>query len=120
MRVPVAGGTISHVPSNVHVALTARLRSWLGGFRAAYLPVLLTYFCYGASAVAAVAMLFFEKETLKLTAPTKTGNYEYVCTFPEHWKNMFGQLVVVKDKEALLQASAELAPQQRADAAHNH
>jgi azurin len=61
-----------------------------------------------------------QKATLKLTAPTKTGNYEYVCTFPEHWKNMFGQLVVVKDKEALLQASAEPAPQQRADAAHQH
>jgi azurin len=61
-----------------------------------------------------------QKETLKLTAPTKTGDYEYVCTFPEHWKNMLGQLVVVKDKAALLQASAEPAPQQRADAVHNH
>jgi azurin len=62
-----------------------------------------------------------QKETLKLTAPTKTGDYEYACTFPEHWKNMLGQLVVVKDKAALLQASAEPAPQQRADAAgHNH
>jgi azurin len=62
-----------------------------------------------------------QKATLKFTVPAKTGNYEYVCTFPEHWKNMFGTLVVVKDKEALLQASAEAAPQQRADAAgHNH
>ena len=62
-----------------------------------------------------------QKETLKLTAPTRTGTNEYVCTFPEHWKNMFGQLVVVKDKAALLQASAEPAPQQRADAGgHNH
>lgn len=61
-----------------------------------------------------------QKETLKLTAPTKTGNYDYVCTFPEHWKVMFGQLVVVKDKEALLQASAEPAAQQHAGAAHNH
>ena len=62
-----------------------------------------------------------QKETLKLTAPTRTGTNEYVCTFPEHWKNMFGQLVVVKDKAALLQASATPAPQQRADAAgHNH
>jgi azurin len=61
-----------------------------------------------------------QKETLKLTAPTKTGNYEYVCTFPEHWKNMFGQLVVVKDKAALLQASAQPAPVQAADAGHQH
>ena len=62
-----------------------------------------------------------QKETLKLTAPNRTGTNEFVCTFPEHWKVMFGQLVVVKDKAALLQASAEPAPQQRADAAgHNH
>jgi uncharacterized protein len=61
-----------------------------------------------------------KKETLKLTAPGKVGNYEYVCTFPEHWKNMFGQLVVVKDKQALLEASAQPGPQQAASAAHNH
>lgn len=62
-----------------------------------------------------------QKETLKLTAPTKVGTYEYVCTFPEHWKVMFGELVVVKDKEALLQASAQpAASQARADAGHQH
>jgi len=62
-----------------------------------------------------------QKETLKLTAPTKVGTYDYVCTFPEHWKVMFGELVVVKDKEALLQASAQPAlPQVRADAGHQH
>jgi HEAT repeat protein/azurin len=62
-----------------------------------------------------------QKETLKLTAPTKVGTYDYVCTFPEHWKVMFGELVVVKDKEALLQASAQAAPAQvRADAGHQH
>jgi azurin len=60
-----------------------------------------------------------QRQTLKLVAPEKTGNYEYVCTFPEHWKNMFGQLVVVKDRQALLQASAEAPPAQRA-AAHDH
>src|SRR5262249_42501358 len=53
-----------------------------------------------------------QKETLKLTAPVKTGDYEYVCTFPEHWKNMYGQLVVVKDRAALLQASAQAPPPQ--------
>src|SRR5204863_6040082 len=61
-----------------------------------------------------------QKETLKLTAPNKPGDYEYVCTYPEHWKVMFGQLVVVKDKAELLQASAEPAAQQHAGAAHNH
>ena len=61
-----------------------------------------------------------QKEILKLTAPSKPGNYDYVCTFPEHWKVMFGQLVVVKDKAELLQASAEPAAQQHAGAGHNH
>lgn len=62
-----------------------------------------------------------QRETLKLTAPTKVGTYEYACTFPEHWKNMFGQLVVVKDKEALMQASAQPAPaQERAESGHTH
>jgi azurin len=60
-----------------------------------------------------------QRETLKLTAPKQVGTYEYVCTFPEHWRVMFGELVVVKDKEALLQASATPAPVQKA-AAHNH
>jgi azurin len=60
-----------------------------------------------------------QKETLKLEAPSKTGNYEFVCTFPEHWKVMFGQLIVVKDKQALLEASAQPVPQQAA-AVHNH
>ncbi len=51
-----------------------------------------------------------QKETLKLNAPNKPGTYEYICTFPEHWKVMFGQMVVVKDKAAFLKASAEAAP----------
>ena len=75
----------------------------------------------GAKVLAATKLVEPDKkETLKFKAPDKTGNYEYVCTFPEHWKNMFGQLVVVKDREALLQASAQPAPQQRAAAGHNH
>lgn len=58
----------------------------------------------------------------KLAAPA-TGDYEYVCTFPEHWKVMFGTLVVVKDKAALLQASARPAPAKihaHAGDQHNH
>ena len=52
-----------------------------------------------------------QKETLKLTAPEKPGDYDYVCTYPEHWKVMFGQLIVVADAEALLKASAQQQPQ---------
>ncbi len=61
-----------------------------------------------------------QQETLKLTAPSRPGMHEFVCTFPEHWKVMFGQLVVVKDKAALLQASATPAPMQKAAAGHDH
>ena len=61
-----------------------------------------------------------QKETLKLTAPNKPGDYEYVCTYPEHWKIMFGQLVVVKDMDALLQASAKPAPAPAPAEGHIH
>jgi hypothetical protein len=43
------------------------LRRVLGGYRPAWTPVLVTYFCYGASAITGVAALFFEKEVLRLT-----------------------------------------------------
>ncbi len=48
-----------------------------------------------------------QTETLKLTAPDKPGDYDFVCTYPEHWKVMFGQIVVVKDMTEFLKASAE-------------
>lgn len=59
-----------------------------------------------------------QRETLKMTAPTKEGNYEYVCTYPGHWENMWGTLVVTKDVEAYLKANPDsgAAPA----ATHNH
>ena len=45
-----------------------------------------------------------QKVTLSLTAPNNEGDYEYVCTFPEHWQLMWGQLIVTKDVDAYLQA----------------
>jgi azurin len=44
-----------------------------------------------------------DQETLQLNAPDEPGEYEYVCTYPEHWSVMFGQLLVVKDLESFLQ-----------------
>jgi uncharacterized cupredoxin-like copper-binding protein/lysophospholipase L1-like esterase len=38
-----------------------------------------------------------QKETLKLRAPGKPGEYEFVCTFPGHAVIMWGTLVVTKD-----------------------
>jgi hypothetical protein len=49
------------------------LRRWVGGIRIGYLPVLITYFCYGASAVTSVALLYFEKDLLGLTPAEAAG-----------------------------------------------
>jgi azurin len=32
---------------------------------------------------------------LRFTAPEAAGEYEFVCTYPEHWMTMFGRLEVV-------------------------
>lgn len=47
---------------------------------------------------------------LKVTAPAAEGTYEYVCTYPEHWQRMWGQLVVVKDIEAYMASPAAAIP----------
>ena len=36
---------------------------------------------------------------LSFVAPTKPGKYDYLCTFPGHWRLMYGALVVVTDIE---------------------
>ena len=51
-----------------------------------------------------------EKETLKMTAPGREGEYEYVCTMPGHWVIMWGKLVVTKDVDAYLQAHPTAEP----------
>ena len=33
-------------------------------------------------------------EALRFTAPKKTGEYPYICTFPGHWVIMRGVMVV--------------------------
>lgn len=47
--------------------------SLFGGVRTAWIPVLLTYFCYGASAITGVAEIFFQKETLQLEPAQAAG-----------------------------------------------
>jgi azurin/lysophospholipase L1-like esterase len=51
-----------------------------------------------------------QKEELKVTAPNKEGEYEYVCTFPGHWPLMWGHLVVTKDVDAYLEAHPQAPP----------
>lgn len=50
------------------------------------------------------------RETIKLTAPTTPGEYEYVCTFPGHWTLMWGTLVVTPDVDAYLAAHPQVTP----------
>ena len=45
----------------------AVLRGLFGSVRLAYLPVLVTYFCYGASGITSIALLYFQKDALAIT-----------------------------------------------------
>jgi azurin len=38
-----------------------------------------------------------ESHTLSFTAPTKPGNYTFLCTYPGHWVKMYGVMQVVAD-----------------------
>jgi putative heme-binding domain-containing protein len=38
-----------------------------------------------------------ETQTLDVTAPKEPGIYPYVCTYPGHWRRMFGAMYVVAD-----------------------
>ncbi|MCG6154875.1 plastocyanin/azurin family copper-binding protein [Rubinisphaera margarita] len=44
-----------------------------------------------------------QKDRLTITAPTESGEYPYVCTFPRHWMRMYGVMIVVPDLDAWLQ-----------------
>lgn len=44
---------------------------------------------------------------LSFTAPTEPGEYPYVCTYPGHWRRMYGVMVVVKDLEKFNAAPVE-------------
>jgi hypothetical protein len=69
--------------------VSALLRRWLGGFRLAYLPVLITYLCYGASSVTAVGLLYFEKDTLGLT-PAEAAGIAFWLGLPWSMKMVVG------------------------------
>jgi putative heme-binding domain-containing protein len=51
-----------------------------------------------------------EMQRLRFNAPTQPGVYPYVCTYPGHWRRMFGALYVVSDlDECLADAEGYLA-----------
>jgi azurin len=41
-----------------------------------------------------------EVDRLNFTAPTKPGEYVYLCTFPGHWIRMYGVMLVVPNLQA--------------------
>jgi azurin len=45
-----------------------------------------------------------EKTSLKLTAPTEEGPYEFFCTYPGHYLIMWGQLIVTRNVDDYLRA----------------
>ena len=42
------------------------------------------------------------RRSSSFTAPTKPGVYPYVCTYPGHWRRMYGALYVVEDLDEYL------------------
>jgi putative heme-binding domain-containing protein len=44
-----------------------------------------------------------QSERLSFTAPKQPGVYPYVCTYPGHWRRMYGALYVVDDLDAYLE-----------------
>jgi azurin len=58
-------------------------------------------------------------ESLKLTAPSVEGQYEYVCTYPEHWPVMWGRLIVTKDIDAYLRDHPDTTAPAAAAAGHH-
>ncbi|MBI3001760.1 MAG: MFS transporter [Deltaproteobacteria bacterium] len=77
------------VPTPAHRAIVAAASRLLGGFRLAYLPVLVTYFCYGASAITGIALVFFEKDTLRLT-PAEVAGIAFWLGLPWSMKMVVG------------------------------
>ncbi|HZP38965.1 MAG TPA: MFS transporter [Methylomirabilota bacterium] len=61
----------------------------LGGIRLAYLPVLVTYFCYGASGINAIALLYFQKDVLAIT-PAEAAGIAFWVALPWSTKMVAG------------------------------
>ncbi|MBI4607141.1 MAG: c-type cytochrome [Planctomycetes bacterium] len=49
------------------------------------------------------------REKLSFKAPAEPGEHPFVCTYPGHWRRMYGVMVVVADLEAWLEAPVEPA-----------
>ena len=53
-------------------------------------------------------LLAGEQQSLKLTAPSVEGEYEYFCTYPGHYQVMWARLIITKDVDGYLQAHPDV------------
>ena len=67
----------------------AVLRGLFGSVRLAYLPVLVTYFCYGASGITSIALLYFQKDALGIT-PAEAAAIAFWVALPWSTKMVAG------------------------------
>jgi len=67
----------------------AAVRAFLGNIRLAYLPVLVTYFAYGAGAITSVSLLYFQKEVIGLT-PAEVAGAAFWANLPWSMKMVVG------------------------------
>jgi MFS family permease len=65
------------------------VREILGTLRLEYLPVLVTYFAYGASAVTSVSLLYFQKDVIGLT-PAQVASVAFWANLPWSMKMVVG------------------------------
>src|SRR5512144_3297052 len=61
----------------------------LGTVRAAWLPVLITYFAYGASTITQIALLYLQKDMLALT-PAEGAHVAFWANLPWSMKMVVG------------------------------
>ena len=69
--------------------VVAAVSAVLGTLRLAYLPVLVTYFAYGASAVTSVGLLYFQKDVIGLT-PAQVASVAFWANLPWSMKMVVG------------------------------
>jgi len=90
---PLAGGPVRRLsfrPSPRHNRrVIAAVREVLGTMRLAYLPVLVTYFAYGASAITSVSLLYFQKDVIGLT-PAEVAGIAFWANLPWSMKMVVG------------------------------
>lgn len=53
-----------------------------------------------------------QQQRLRLNAPTALGDYPFVCTFPGHWRTMFGTIHVVADISEIPLDQLDATPKQ--------